>query len=202
VPYTSIADFQGQYSFFPVGRCSPAAAAQMFYKPKFCCHCGEKIERADWRLWTSRRFCEFCETEFKGEQLFKSAAAAACLLIGALGMAGLFRQPQAPLTEASAVPNNVSRPAAFAPSVPAKTDMRNERPAEAVSDIGNETGGRPPGSDNDQINVSPKSEQPSRAKKSSDKPAYYCGATTKKGTPCSRRVRSSGIRCWQHEDAN
>jgi len=26
---------------------------------------------------------------------------------------------------------------------------------------------------------------------------YYCGAQTKKGTPCSRRVKGGG-RCWQH----
>ena len=27
---------------------------------------------------------------------------------------------------------------------------------------------------------------------------YFCGAETKKGTPCSRRMKGS-IRCWQHE---
>jgi hypothetical protein len=27
--------------------------------------------------------------------------------------------------------------------------------------------------------------------------AYFCGAVTKKGTPCSRRVKAPG-RCWQH----
>jgi hypothetical protein len=29
--------------------------------------------------------------------------------------------------------------------------------------------------------------------------AYYCGAATKKGTPCSRRVKRPGERCWQHQ---
>jgi hypothetical protein len=27
---------------------------------------------------------------------------------------------------------------------------------------------------------------------------YFCGAATKKGAPCSRRVRGGG-RCWQHK---
>jgi hypothetical protein len=27
---------------------------------------------------------------------------------------------------------------------------------------------------------------------------YICGARTKKGTPCSRRVRGP-VRCWQHK---
>jgi hypothetical protein len=28
---------------------------------------------------------------------------------------------------------------------------------------------------------------------------YYCGAATKKGAPCSRRVKHAGERCWQHQ---
>src|SRR6185369_586604 len=31
------------------------------------------------------------------------------------------------------------------------------------------------------------------------KPVYLCGAPTKKGTPCKRRVKSPGARCWQHQ---
>jgi len=27
--------------------------------------------------------------------------------------------------------------------------------------------------------------------------AYYCGAETKKGTPCTRKVKGN-VRCWQH----
>lgn len=33
------------------------------------------------------------------------------------------------------------------------------------------------------------------------KPAYYCGATTKKGTACKRRVKAQGTRCYQHKEA-
>lgn len=31
------------------------------------------------------------------------------------------------------------------------------------------------------------------------KPAIYCGAPTKKGTACRRRVKKAGERCWQHK---
>jgi len=31
-----------------------------------------------------------------------------------------------------------------------------------------------------------------------DEPIYICGARTKKGTPCSRRVHGP-VRCWQHK---
>jgi hypothetical protein len=34
---------------------------------------------------------------------------------------------------------------------------------------------------------------------SSDETAYICGARTKKGTPCHRRVHIAGERCFQHK---
>lgn len=33
------------------------------------------------------------------------------------------------------------------------------------------------------------------------KPAIYCGALTKKGTPCKRRVRKPGDHCYLHGGA-
>ena len=33
-----------------------------------------------------------------------------------------------------------------------------------------------------------------------DEQVYLCGAATKKGTPCSRRVHGP-VRCWQHKGA-
>jgi len=32
-----------------------------------------------------------------------------------------------------------------------------------------------------------------------DEEVYICGARTKKGTPCHRRVHSAGERCFQHK---
>ena len=32
-----------------------------------------------------------------------------------------------------------------------------------------------------------------------DEPGYICGARTKKGTPCHRRVHVAGERCFQHK---
>ena len=40
--------------------------------------------------------------------------------------------------------------------------------------------------------------QPSTA--SNEEEVYLCGAQTKKGTPCSRRVHGP-VRCWQHKGA-
>jgi hypothetical protein len=33
----------------------------------------------------------------------------------------------------------------------------------------------------------------------SEEPVYICGAHTKKGTPCRRRVHAAGERCYQHK---
>lgn len=30
-------------------------------------------------------------------------------------------------------------------------------------------------------------------------PVFLCGARTKKGTACTRRVKEAGKRCWQHQ---
>jgi hypothetical protein len=35
--------------------------------------------------------------------------------------------------------------------------------------------------------------------RTSDESAYICGARTKKGTPCRRRVHFAGERCFQHK---
>jgi hypothetical protein len=32
-----------------------------------------------------------------------------------------------------------------------------------------------------------------------DEPIYICGARTRKGTPCRRRVHAAGERCYQHK---
>lgn len=39
----------------------------------------------------------------------------------------------------------------------------------------------------------------SNAVPSADDPVYVCGARTKKGTPCRRRVHVAGERCYQHK---
>src|SRR6476660_425556 len=63
----------------------------MIYSPNFCANCGEKIERADWGLFTSRRFCAVCEAEFKGHDLVPRAIVAAALIVGIFGAGAYMR---------------------------------------------------------------------------------------------------------------
>lgn len=52
-----------------------------------------------------------------------------------------------------------------------------------------------------QLNRAAESDSPSvtRVAEKSDDAVYICGARTKKGTPCRRRVHFAGERCYQHK---
>lgn len=143
----------------------------MFYRPQFCCHCGEKIIRAKWTPLTSRRFCDFCEIEQKQHDLIPRAAMCIAILVGAAGVTAYFAgtgqstssQPKQLVSKPSPQLKDVS--------IPDKTNSATALPANL--------------------------KQRGTERNSSTEPVYYCGALTKKGTPCTRRVKSKG-RCWQH----
>ncbi len=165
----------------------------MFYHPHFCCHCGEKIVRAKWTVLTSRRFCEFCAIEQKQHDLIPRAAAVAILLFGAAGFtayigSGRGNSPADRATVAKISPIK---------SDPAKRDFNNR--AADVTRANTEpalTANSGPAS----LSVSnANTKQRGALSNSSTEPVYYCGAMTKKGTACTRRVKTPG-RCWQHRD--
>lgn len=155
----------------------------MFYKPNFCCNCGEKVERSDWTLFTSRRFCELCETEKKEHDYFVRCMVGLSLIIGLFGMSGLI------LGTGNAVPSDkrLGELRLIARSSNAPVILANS-PNSPAGDFLNQsptltTAARP-------------AKQVDLAK--SEEPLYYCGAMTKKGTPCTRRVKTKGKLCWQH----
>lgn len=162
----------------------------MLYQPKFCCDCGEKIERVDWKIFTSRRFCQLCETEHKLLDYAPRAIVAVGLLIGIFGLgshlqsAQTSRQfvPERKLAGRQANPDRVAEPNLQATNAPVTKSQNNL---------------------NGEVSNLPANVQPARkiVEKANVQPAeqvFYCGAATKKGTPCSRRVKGS-VRCWQHQ---
>lgn len=160
----------------------------MFYKPKFCCNCGEKIERTEWSVLASRRFCEFCETEQKHHDLLIRGIVSVCLIFGILGFTGFFTQsePSAPKPATAPIVSRNLKPAGSRAALSAANaaNSTNTGASPAVADASNAS---PDGQLSKQLD---KREKPSE-------PTYYCGAITKKGTPCTRRVKTIG-RCWQH----
>lgn len=150
----------------------------MSYKPNFCCQCGEKIERVDWLL-KSRRFCELCATDYG---IYDKIP---WILVIAFGVFGVFGVGTYMLTPEKTL--NLSQNNLIGSVQNANKDETNRN----ISTV------QPP----EPKFVNPIAIPP--AQNSKAKPAqieeavYYCGAATKKGTPCSRRVKGGG-RCWQH----
>ena len=158
----------------------------MLYKPKFCCECGEKIERIDWKLWTNRRFCEVCEAEHKLSDLMPKAGILVCILLGLFGLGSLLKGP--PANEPTVIKRTVA-------AVPPQADSNIEATAGRIGQ--SQTNGQLNGTG---ANVSPRT--PADSPAGSRPPAtttavYMCGARTRKGTPCTRRVKGN-VRCWQH----
>ena len=163
----------------------------MFYRPHFCCHCGEKIVRAKWTPLTSRRFCDFCAIEQKQHDLLPRAAAVAVLLFGAAGLTAYLGggdSPPAPsLNAAAKIRELKSEPVTNSATLnPVNSGRANLSEPAAINSSGSIS------------NVaSSNTKQRGIQRNSSTETVYYCGAMTKKGTPCTRRVKTPG-RCWQH----
>ncbi|HEX3560735.1 MAG TPA: hypothetical protein VHU19_16140 [Pyrinomonadaceae bacterium] len=149
------------------------------YRPTFCCECGERVARVRWRVWTSRRFCPSCERRFRRRR-FLTPLAVAVALVGAgflLGRAG--RPAQPPLSVERGTLNTVPLPSAGNTQ---RQAVERER-RESTTPKPEPTYG-PDGTANERPT------DPAEV-------IYICGARTKKGTPCQRRVRGP-FRCWQH----
>lgn len=152
--------------------------APTMYRPNFCAECGERVLRARWRVWTSRRFCASCGPHFRRRRIV-----APLLLIASLGGTGFFlgrlgRPAPPPLIVERGALNLAPVPASDATRQADATKRSDGGVTKTKSDYG------PDGS-------------PTERPTEPNEIISMCGARTKKGTPCQRRVRGTG-RCWQH----
>jgi hypothetical protein len=149
------------------------------YKPNFCAECGERVLRERWRAWTSRRFCRACERRFRRGWL--APFVACCALVGAgFAFGRLLRPAPPPLTiERGALP----LPALLVKGGGAASEGASE--GAKTNDVPGDTARRAIGAGALEAPTDP------------NEIVSVCGARTKKGTPCQRRVRGTG-RCWQH----
>jgi len=163
----------------------------MLYRPKYCCSCGEKIEREDWRFWTSRRFCALCETEHKAYDLLPRVIVGLAVIVSLFGVANYFRGSD---TEQHLTRRSEQTPQKLKPASPVSV------PSPGIVSASN--GNAQPQSESvrsgSEGSASQISEQPNKERATSDDTVFYCGAITKKGTPCTRRVKKKGTFCWQH----
>jgi hypothetical protein len=158
----------------------------MPYKPNFCCNCGEKIDRTQWSLFSSRRFCPLCETENKEQDYFVRGVVATGVLLGLFGLSTFFRAPSVGHFEPEIRPAaSLSKKPASIPAIDASNIAENKDSGVAnLQSVAREPVTRRPTAQTIETR------EPAEA-------VFYCQAMTKKGTRCTRRVKSPGF-CWQH----
>lgn len=167
----------------------------MPYKPKYCCQCGEKIDRIDWKPWTSRRFCPLCETEFVIYDWIPRILVVIGLLLGLYGIGSYFQKPEKQLNIATNLLTDANRKSDAAQQktiAQIPTDGGVQSPMQASNSVAQNK--LPAAALKSDLKI----KQPDPQNGELPEKVYFCGAPTKKGTMCSRRMKKGG-RCWQHE---
>ncbi len=161
----------------------------MLFRPTYCCNCGDKIERAQWRFWTSRRFCELCESVNKPFDLGSRGV----VILG--GLISLFWLGN------FIVPSTDAQPKAENVRITSVQNDENGRQKLRTLKEGSQTVDKASEKIAEDDLVSAKESSPltlSAKQNESPERVYICGARTKKDTACSRRVKVQGSRCFQH----
>ena len=140
------------------------------HHPNFCAECGAQLRRKGWRVWQSRNFCEDCARRLGKNGVLRPLVTIAAIAISAFTLGRYLRPPPPPLIIERASNSPLS-------DLPVNVN----EPARKSNHEDNST------------------KDPSRGAQSTDDTVYICGARTKKGTPCRRRVHFAGERCFQHK---
>lgn len=166
----------------------------MRYQPNFCNNCGEKIERPVFSITDSTRFCDVCKHDFVLQRALPLVFAGLMLLVGIFGVGSYWQSGEKPLNVSTRqlaansgkkAPNNaseVSSNSSVQQTAPANNLQTNTQNAPRTRELTAKT----------PVTAA------ENASRSNAETVYFCGAPTKKGTPCSRRVKGGG-RCWQHQ---
>lgn len=169
----------------------------MFYKPNYCCNCGEKIERVNWSFTDSQRFCDVCKSDFVLQRLIPKLFVGLMAFVGIFGIGSYWRNGEKPL-------NVSTKQFAVNPQTSSKNTATQSSQVNANSNIQQlaQANNVQTNSQNalqaQNLITKPAVKQSQNIPISAEETVYYCGAMTKKGTPCSRRVKGGG-RCWQHK---
>lgn len=135
----------------------------------FCRNCGARLSHKGWRLWMRGALCNDCARR-PGVSTRARTIVGMVLLTGAAFSFGRCLRP--------APPPLIIQRAANSPLSDAPLDLNSiakHGASPSTQDVASQTSA------------------------TDDEPAYICGARTKKGTPCRRRVHLAGERCYQHK---
>jgi len=136
----------------------------------FCMECGERIARKGWRARFGSRLCDHCAQRLGIIASFRSLIAIVLVVLAAFFVGKHMRPSPPPLIIERAANSPLSDA-----SVEFKQTPRFSKEANTSTQVANQS-------------VS-----------TADDVVYLCGARTKKGTPCRRRVHAAGERCFQHK---
>ena len=139
------------------------------YWSNFCAECGERLARRGWRAWIRARFCRDCARRLGRSGLAGPLAIISIVAISAF-VAGRYVRPAAPPLVIQRVANSPLSDLPVNLAEGTRTNRKDNDPASSGALVSNP-----------------------------DDPVYICGARTKKGTPCRRRVHAAGERCFQHK---
>jgi len=136
---------------------------------RFCSECGERIKIRHSRIPSFRCFCRPCSPRFRRFRLMLIAIPVLCVLVGFA--IGHY---------------TVAREPFYLMGTP--VDLTTNRVAPSGDNNGNHSfGGKATTTLPEQLLISPSATD------------GICGARTKSGKPCRRRVNDGGY-CWQHRD--
>ena len=140
------------------------------YRPNFCAECGERLARRGWRAWITARFCGDCLRRLGRVGLIRYLTILAITAASAFALGRYLRPTPPPLLIQRAANSPLSDLPVNLNESARTTSRINSTNTAATATVS-----------------------------SIDEPGFICGARTKKGTPCHRRVHAAGERCFQHK---
>ncbi len=135
----------------------------------FCTQCGSRLMRRGWRARLGGGLCNQCAQRL-GSAWRTPLFLAALIAIGAFVFGRYLRPSPPPLI----IQRLANSPLSDLPANSNQTSIANRKQSNSANTVAAATDSR-------------------------DDTIYICGARTKKGTPCQRRVHSAGERCFQHK---
>ncbi|MGZ8843827.1 MAG: hypothetical protein ACXW18_09195 [Pyrinomonadaceae bacterium] len=140
------------------------------HRANFCVECGDRLARSGWRARIGTRFCPDCARRLGTFTVFRFLILTGLIALAAFAL-GRYLRPAAPPLIIQRAANSPLSDAPFDVSQAARHSNQNAAYAGTTNPS--------PSVANDE--------------------GYICGARTKKGTPCKRRVHAVGERCFQHK---
>jgi hypothetical protein len=176
----------------------------MLYKPKYCSECATELNDFVESFLSQSRFCDVCKPNFKKIEFISRFGGVVFAAIATIfGVGAVLKNP----TE---TPLNVTKSEIAAIATASKPTQKAE-----INQINQQNTAVQPKKveANQQVALLSKQAEtqvpnpaldkktlqnvPEVSQNAVPEAVYVCGVKTKKGMPCSRKVKGSG-RCWQH----